>query len=380
MTIRRKNILAFYFVNLLFATSALCGDFSVDIKPAADASLFKNYPTSCFGRKKFLRAGHDNTGKKMSSLIRFRLPVLKGKLVKAELVLYKCYQNPKAKGVTRIAEILSAWTETKVNWKTQPKLAAKPFYTGAPEANAPVGKYTIDITSIVKKWYEDSDKNFGICVSSNANGYAKQLKFHSRENKFSPVLKITTTEKLDASKLQPVNAAFIDFSKDKIASAQKKKIIADFKRLPFSKEDYKGTVWSEANPWFRPTPFSVTPTNTYGGPDFAWDYFSTNEVEMWKEVAEKYHKYGITGLQFEILNNAGFIKNFKQAAAGFELSGRKLRIMPFLSIGSPTPEKNDKEYRQNFGQTLIFNKKRFRLVQDRRLSCNFTLFRRQLKC
>ena len=347
MTVIRK-IFIFCILLLLFATSMSGKNFTVEIKPAADTHISKLYKGSCFGKKKFLRAGHDNKGKKMVSLLRFRLPVLKGKLVKAELILYKCYQKPKAKGVTKVSELKSSWAEKTVCWKNQPQFDYKPFYTGVPVAGDPIGKYSIDITSIVEKWYKDSSKNFGICIFSDAYGYAKQLKFHSRENKFPPVLKITTTEKLDPLNLQPVNTAFIKSSKDKIALAQKKKVIADFKRPPFSKENYKGTVWSEANPWFRPSQFSVTPTNTYGGPDFAWDYFSTNEVEMWKEIAEKYHKYGITGLQFEILNNAGFINNFKQAAAGFELSGRKLRIMPFLSIGSPTPEKMIK----NIGKTL----------------------------
>jgi hypothetical protein len=320
-------------------TTVAGGNFSTEIKACADACIMKLYPVSNLGRRKFIRAGHDNTGKPMKSFLRFQLPVLKGKLVKAELVLYKCYQNTNAKGEMRIFEVNSPWLESKVTWGKQPEIAAKPFYKGAPLAKAPVGKYSIDITSMVEKWYKDSEQNFGICLYSDAYGYDKQLKFHARENKFPPVLKLTTTEKLDTKLLLPQNSAMVDFASFKIPEQVKNKIIAEFKRAPFDKSAYRGTGWSAANPWFRPSPFSVDSINTYGGTDFAWDYFSTDGALMWKEVAEKYHKYGLTGLQFEIVNKAGFINIFKEAATGFELSGRKFRIMPFLSMHPKTPEK-----------------------------------------
>jgi Concanavalin A-like lectin/glucanases superfamily len=334
-----KSVLIFFTLCSLLATNALCGNFSTDIKPTADALIMKLYPVSNLGRRKFLRAGHDNKGKPMKSLLRFQLPVLKGSLQKAELVLYKCYQNANAKGELKIFEVLSPWTERKVTWKGQPKLFAETFYTGAPLAKAPLGKYSIDITQIVKRWYKDSNKNFGICLYSDAYGYDKQLKFHSRENKFSPVLKLTTTEQLDTNKLLPVNVAMVNFSTHKIPTDIKKKIIAEYKRLPFDKGNYKGTVWSAANPWFRPSRDSVSRTKTYGGTDFAWHNFTDDGPVMWKEIAEKYHKYGITGLQFEITDKAGFFSIFNAAAEGFKLSGNKFRIMPFLSLHPRKPEK-----------------------------------------
>ncbi len=314
------------------------GDFTCKIKSAADACVMAGHPTARLGGRKYLRCGHDNGGKVMQSYVYFHLPVVKGRLLKAELLLSKCYQKENIKGTTMLYKVLGPWQEKKISYQAMPKIAAKAFYTGSPSPGDPVGEYKIDVTSVVQQWLEKPQENFGLCLKGTSGGYANQLKFDSKEGGKGPVLILTATEKMSETNLMPEAPAMLNYSKITFSQKEREKIISEYKRPPFNKTGYLKTVWSAANPWFRPCRESVSRTRTYGGPDFAWHNFPDDGPLMWKEIAERYCKYGLTGLQFEIVNKAGFMSNFDDAAKGFKLSGNKLRIMPFLTFHANGPE------------------------------------------
>jgi hypothetical protein len=103
-------------------------------------------------------------------------------------------------------------------------------------------------------------------------------------------------------------------------------------RPKFDKKPYLKTAWSPANPWWLP---NKSRTHGKGGPDFAWHKFSDDPVTMWKEVAERYANYGITGLQTEMTvsnKNIGYTANYKNMLKGFEQAGNGMQVGCFISI------------------------------------------------
>ena len=104
-----------------------------------------------------------------------------------------------------------------------------------------------------------------------------------------------------------------------------------YPRPKFDKTAYKKTVWSTANPWWPPN--LSHRLYFYGGPDYSWHNFSADRVTMWKEVAERYHKYGLTGLQME---TASYVSGAKETADGFAASGTGMKVMPFMQTHGKT--------------------------------------------
>lgn len=98
-------------------------------------------------------------------------------------------------------------------------------------------------------------------------------------------------------------------------------------RPPFDKSAYKGTVWTEANPWFLP---NRSRTHGWGGPDFAWKKFSDDPVTMWKEVAEVCKPYGITGIQLEHLVPDRMI--IGDVLEGFKRAGNDFKLELFVTV------------------------------------------------
>ena len=101
-------------------------------------------------------------------------------------------------------------------------------------------------------------------------------------------------------------------------------------RPAFDKSGYKGTLWTQVNPWF---PVNKARTlNPLGGPNYAAKvYHGINDQydkEAWKEAIKECQKYGMTGWQFELNASApGFayhLKNILQGAkeidTGFKLA------------------------------------------------------------
>jgi hypothetical protein len=106
-----------------------------------------------------------------------------------------------------------------------------------------------------------------------------------------------------------------------------------YPRPSFDKTAYKKTVWSTANPWWPPN--LSHRLYFYGGPDYSWDKFSDNKIEMWKQVAERYHKYGLTGLQME---TASYVNGAQEVAEGFAASNTGMKVMPFMQVHGKTAD------------------------------------------
>ncbi len=106
-----------------------------------------------------------------------------------------------------------------------------------------------------------------------------------------------------------------------------------YPRPKFDKTAYKKTVWCTANPWWPPN--LDHKLFFWGGPDYSWDNFSENKVEMWKQVAERYHKYGLTGLQME---TASYVNGAQEVADGFAASGTGMKVMPFMQVHGKTAD------------------------------------------
>ena len=101
-------------------------------------------------------------------------------------------------------------------------------------------------------------------------------------------------------------------------------------RPAFDKTPYLKTAWSAANPWWLP---NKSRTHGAGGPDFAWHKFSDNGVTMWRQVAERYARYGLTGLQMEVIvaNRGGGASVYKNALKGFEQAGNGMMAQVFMT-------------------------------------------------
>jgi|GEM_PF-3955946 hypothetical protein len=106
-----------------------------------------------------------------------------------------------------------------------------------------------------------------------------------------------------------------------------------FPRPAFDKSAHAKTLWSTANPWWPPN----LSHHFYdrGGPDYSWDDFSPDRVTMWKEVAQKYHAFGLTGIQME---TASFVNGAQEAAYGFAESGTGMQVIPFMQVHGQTAE------------------------------------------
>jgi len=139
------------------------------------------------------------------------------------------------------------------------------------------------------------------------------------------------------------------FQASTAAEAKTAKRISDSRR-PFNKRPYKKTVWSAANPWWLPNKSRI---HGAGGPDFAWDKFSDDPVIMWKQTAERFKDYGLTGLQHEIIvRNAGYMNVFKNALEGYRLAGNGFKAQLFMTGGSSDVETAKKYFLNCFDKAM----------------------------
>lgn len=104
-------------------------------------------------------------------------------------------------------------------------------------------------------------------------------------------------------------------------------------RPAFDKSGYKGTLWTQVNPWF-PANKSRT-LNPLGGPNYANKiYPGINDqfnIEAWKEAIKECQKYGMTGWQFELNAAApGFAYQFKSIMQGAKELGTDFKLAVFI--------------------------------------------------
>lgn len=118
-----------------------------------------------------------------------------------------------------------------------------------------------------------------------------------------------------------------------------------FPRPAFDKSAYRKTVWSTANPWWPPN----LSHNLYdkGGPDYSWDKFSDDRIEMWKQVAQRYHASGLTGIQME---TASYVSGAQETAYGFAESGTGMTVIPFMQVHGKTADEATAFMLKTFGK------------------------------
>jgi len=109
-----------------------------------------------------------------------------------------------------------------------------------------------------------------------------------------------------------------------------------YPRPKLDKTAHSKTLWSHANPWFRPDRPRI---EAAGGPDFAWRRFTNDPVKVWEQVARRYKKYGLTGLSMEITNRAGWIDVFLKALEGFRLAENDMKLIIHLGLKKESVEK-----------------------------------------
>ena len=121
-------------------------------------------------------------------------------------------------------------------------------------------------------------------------------------------------------------------------------------RPPLDKTAYLKTVWSAANPWWLP---NKSRTHGRGGPDFAWHKYSDDPVTMWQQVAERCKRYGLTGLQFELIaRNAGYVERFMDMLEGFSRAGNGMMAQVFLTGGADDVATATENYLATFGKLM----------------------------
>ncbi len=107
---------------------------------------------------------------------------------------------------------------------------------------------------------------------------------------------------------------------------------AEDHRPAFDKSPYKGTLWTQVNPWWPPN----KPRQFYplGGPNYARKIYPGNPVSYWKEAMEETRKRGMTGWQFELVASApGYGYNFKsEILKAAEELGEDFKLMPFVGL------------------------------------------------
>ncbi len=97
-------------------------------------------------------------------------------------------------------------------------------------------------------------------------------------------------------------------------------------RPPLDKSAYRGTVWSQVNPWWVPNKMR---TNDKGGPNYARKIYTLDNI--WGEAMTETAPLGLTGWQFELHVPApGFAATFKVALDGALKYAPEVKMAIFL--------------------------------------------------
>ncbi len=102
------------------------------------------------------------------------------------------------------------------------------------------------------------------------------------------------------------------------------------RRPKFDKSSYRGTLWTQVNPWWHPNkPRTGCPL---GGPNYARKVYPDDPVAYWREAMAECKAKGMTGWQFELPVSApGYGVTLKEAIkAAEELGDFKLAL--FLGV------------------------------------------------
>ncbi len=110
------------------------------------------------------------TGDKYRSLLRFDLSGIPktSTIEKAELLLTLYRNEVTSNGIyVSVHRLLNKWLDHTVTWDTQPPFS--PFWDGdlGIDQTTPLGLYSIDISDLVRGWYDGSIPNNGLLLSGS---------------------------------------------------------------------------------------------------------------------------------------------------------------------------------------------------------------------
>lgn len=148
-----------------------------------DTYVIDLYPTQNRSSEYYLYAGMNSLGK-TRSYIHFNLPTLPNcsVVVDAKLHLAQDQYDPgnvQTTAYLNVYDIASTWNYQTITWNNQPNAYSEKiidytaFHSGSGSYN-----YELDITKIVKKWYEQGNNN-GLMLASSNESTTKRSRFYS---------------------------------------------------------------------------------------------------------------------------------------------------------------------------------------------------------
>lgn len=161
----------------------------ITFTPSQDAYIAEYYPTANFGTVPYLYVSrYKQAGDIYRSLIQFDLCSLSCNYIPPNSCIEEAYlelpvyrnEIPAGEKVNlKVYRVLQAWDEFKVTWNTQP------FTANTTDGNKDVasgyfGTVSIEITDLVKGWYDGSIVNNGLLLKGSENNN-RLLGFYSRE-------------------------------------------------------------------------------------------------------------------------------------------------------------------------------------------------------
>jgi hypothetical protein len=166
---------------------------AVTLYATADAYVDQCMPTVNRGTANDLMVAQDHTEFlcDFHAVIRFNLASIPAgaKVSTAKLRLHKnnLYSGA-GERTMRISNALSNWSESTVNWNNRPQPASDPVSATVPTS---IGWYQYDVTTVVRKWVEKGQPNYGFVLYPYTSGQWMRG-FDSRETqKLRPELVLT---------------------------------------------------------------------------------------------------------------------------------------------------------------------------------------------
>ncbi len=161
------------------------------IFPLRDAYVSQYYPNRNFGNSAFLYISqYQQAGDDYRSLLQFSLASIprNRRIVSARLQL-RVYRNEIPRGSRIRASLrrnLRSWQESTVTWNNQP--GSNLLYRfSISSGQSPGSTITLDLTSLVRRWYRRSIPNFGISIRGNETRNSL-VGFYSSESSRPPRL------------------------------------------------------------------------------------------------------------------------------------------------------------------------------------------------
>ncbi len=162
-----------------------------NITPLKDAYISQYYPNQNFGSSSFLYISqYQQIGDDYRSLLQFPLgSIPSGRRIVSARLRLTVYRNeiPSGRSIrASLRRVLQFWNESTVTWNNQPR-SLSVFSFRISSARRPGSTITLDITSLVRRWYSGRSSNLGIMLRGNER-INSLVGFYSSESSRAPRL------------------------------------------------------------------------------------------------------------------------------------------------------------------------------------------------